>query len=47
MGNAKMLFILILGAFLLGALVLVLNKNYRRPYNIVSNRNFYSILANR
>jgi len=47
MGNSKMLFKLILGAFLLGALVLILNKNYRRPYNIVSNRNFYSILANK
>ena len=47
MGSAKTLFLLLLGAFLLGALVLVLNKNYRRPYNIVSNRNFYSVLTNK
>lgn len=47
MGSAKMLFILLMGAALLGGLVMILNKNYRRPYNIVSNRNFYSVLTNK
>ena len=45
MGSAKMLFYLLVGAAIVGALVLILKKNYRRPYNMVSNRNFYSILA--
>ncbi|MCX6348227.1 MAG: hypothetical protein NTV79_01815 [Candidatus Aureabacteria bacterium] len=45
MGSARALLLLLLGAALLGATVLILNKNYRRPCNIVSNRNFYSVLA--
>lgn len=45
MGSAKALLILLLIAALLGALVLILKKDYRRPYNMVGNRNFYSILA--
>ncbi len=45
MGSAKALFFLLIAAAILGALVLIINKNYRRPYNMVSNRNFYSILA--
>ncbi|HOO77917.1 MAG TPA: hypothetical protein PK636_02545 [bacterium] len=45
MGSAKTLFYLMIGAAILGTLVLILKKNYRIPYNAVSNRNFYSILA--
>jgi len=45
MGSAKALFYLLIIAAILGALVLIINKNYRRPYNIISNRDFYSILA--
>ncbi len=45
MGSAKGLFYLLLAAALLGAAVLVLDRNYRRDYNLVSNRNFYSALA--
>jgi len=45
MGSAKTLFYLMIGAAIVGALVLILKKDYRIPYNTVSNRNFYSILA--
>ncbi len=45
MGSAKGLIYLLLVAALAGAAVLVLNQNYRRDYNLVSNRNFYSALA--
>ncbi len=45
MGSAKNLFYLIAVAAILGAVVLVLNKNYRIPYNIVSNRGFYSVVS--
>ena len=45
MGSAKGLIYLLLAAALIGAVVLVLDHNYRRDYNLVSNRNFYSSLA--
>jgi len=45
MGSAKALLMLLVIAALLGALVMILKTNYRRPYNMVSNRDFYSILA--
>lgn len=45
MGSSKGLFYLLLAAALLGGVVLVLDQNYRRDYNLVSNRNFYSALA--
>ncbi len=45
MGSAKTLFYLLVVAALIGAVVLILNKNYRRDYNLVSNRDFYSSLA--
>jgi len=47
MGSAKTLFYLMIGAAVVGALVLILKKNYRLPYNTVSNRNFYSILSDK
>ncbi|MDP8214560.1 MAG: hypothetical protein RAO92_04815 [Candidatus Euphemobacter frigidus] len=45
MGSAKALFYLLVVAALIGAAILIFNKNYRRDYNLVSNRNFYSSLA--
>ena len=45
MGSAKALVGLLLAAALLGAVVMLLKPNYRRAYNMVSNRNFYSVLA--
>jgi len=45
MGSAKGLVYLLLIAALIGAAVLILDQNYRRDYNLVSNRNFYSALA--
>jgi len=45
MGSAKNLFYLIVAAAVLGAVVLVLNKNYRIPYNVVSNRGFYAVVS--
>ncbi|MFH1038955.1 MAG: hypothetical protein V1789_09855 [PVC group bacterium] len=45
MGSAKTLFYLLVAAALIGAVVLIFNKNYRRDYNLVSNRDFYSSLA--
>lgn len=45
MGSAKGLFFLLLLSALLGAVVLVIDQNYRRDYNLISNRNFYSALA--
>ncbi len=45
MGSAKGLIYLLLLAALLGAIVLLFDRNYRRDHNLVSNRNFYSILA--
>ena len=45
MGSAKALVGLLLTAAILGALVLILKPNYGRIYNLVSNRNFYSVLT--
>ncbi len=45
MGSAKGLIYLLLLAVLLGAIVLIFDRNYRRDHNLVSNRNFYSVLA--
>ena len=45
MKSAKTLFLGLTIAMLLGVLVLVINKNYRRADNMISNRNFYSILS--
>ncbi len=45
MGSAKTLVFLLVIAALIGAVVLLFNKNYRRDYNLVSNRNFYSSVA--
>ena len=45
MGSAKTLVFLLVIAVLIGAVVLIFNKNYRRDYNLVSNRNFYSSIA--
>jgi|GEM_PF-1129340 hypothetical protein len=45
MGSAKTLVFLLVIAALIGAVVLIFNKNYRRDYNLVSNRNFYSSIA--
>jgi hypothetical protein len=43
--SAKALFFGLALAMLLGVLVLVINKNYRQADNMISNRNFYSILS--
>lgn len=45
MGSAKALVGLLLAAAILGAVVLLLKPNYGRVYNLVSNRNFYSVLS--
>ncbi len=45
MGSAKGLIYLLLLAVLVGAAMLIFDRNYRRDYNLVSNRNFYSALA--
>ncbi len=45
MGSAKTLVFLLVIAALIGAVVLLFNENYRRDYNLVSNRNFYSSIA--
>jgi len=45
MGSAKTLLFLLLAAAILGALVLIFKKNYRIPYNMISNRDFYSVLS--
>ena len=45
MGSAKTLFFLLVIAALIGAVVLIFDNNYRRDYNLVSNRNFYSGIA--
>lgn len=45
MKSAKTFFYGMALAMLLGTLVLVINKNYRRADNMISNRNFYSILS--
>ena len=45
MGSAKALVLLLVIAALIGAVVLIFKKDYRRDYNLVSNRNFYSSLA--
>ena len=45
MGSAKTLVFMLVLAALIGAVVLIFNKNYRRDYNLVSNRNFYSSIA--
>ncbi len=47
MGSAKTLFLMILLALAIGAVVMVLSPRYRRPYNLVTNRNFYSIMMER
>ena len=45
MKSAKTLFFGLALAMILGILVLIINKNYRRADNMISNRNFYSILS--
>lgn len=45
MKSAKALFFGLALAMVLGILVLIINKNYRRTDNMISNRNFYSILS--
>lgn len=47
MGSAKALFMMIIVALAIGAVVMILNPNYRRPHNLVTNRNFYSIMMER
>jgi hypothetical protein len=47
MKNAKTLFMLLALAAMIGAVVMTINRNYRRPYNLVTNRNFYSLLMER
>lgn len=43
--GSKALFYLLVTAALVGAVVLLFKTNYRRDYNLVSNRDFYSGLA--
>lgn len=45
MGSAKTLVFLLVIAALIGVVVLIFDKNYRRDYNLVSNRNFYSSIT--
>ncbi|MEA1927086.1 MAG: hypothetical protein U9N73_02685 [Candidatus Auribacterota bacterium] len=45
MGSAKTLVFLLVIAAIIGAIVLIFKPDYRRDYNLVSNRNFYSSVA--
>ena len=45
MGSIKTLILLLMIAAVIGVIVLIFKPNYRRDYNLVSNRNFYSSLT--